>query len=95
MEADKNLRVRIPPPLLANVEKAARAEQITVDELVRDAVERRLERREWRDLLAFGEKRAKSPDLTEADVPEAIAEVPDPLTIGSLNAPRRRNRTTS
>jgi len=62
MEADKNLRVRIPPPLLANVEKAARAEQITVDELVRDAVERRLERREWRDLLAFGEKRAKSPD---------------------------------
>jgi len=75
MEPDKNLRVRIPPALLANVEKAARAEHITVDELVRDAVERRLEGREWRDLLAFGEKHAKSRGLTEADVPEAIAEV--------------------
>jgi len=75
MEPDKNLRVRIPPALLANLEKVARAERISVDELVRDAVERRLERREWRDLLAFGEKHAKSRGLTEADVPQAIAEV--------------------
>jgi hypothetical protein len=59
-----------------------------VDQLVRDAVERRLERREWRDLLAFGEKHAKSRRLTEkhaksrrlteADVPQAIVEIRRP-----------------
>jgi len=75
MEPEKNLHAKIPAALLAEVEKAAQAEHTTVDELVRDAVERRLDHREWLDLLAFGEKHAKSLGLTEADVPDAIAEV--------------------
>ena len=49
-----------------------------MDQLVRDAVERRLERREWRDLLAFGEKHAKARRLTEAEVPQAIVEIRRP-----------------
>ena len=75
METEKNLQATIPAALLARVEDAARAEHITVDELVRDAVQRRLNTHEWRETLAFGEKHAKSLGLTEADVAEAIADV--------------------
>jgi hypothetical protein len=42
MEPDKNLHAKIPPALLAEAEKAASADHISVDELVRDAMERRL-----------------------------------------------------
>ncbi|MFL6465599.1 MAG: hypothetical protein ACJ73N_14470 [Bryobacteraceae bacterium] len=79
MEPDKNLHIKIPPALLAEMENAASAEHITVhitvDELVQDAVERRLHRRQWQDVLSFGERHAKARGLTEADVNEAIAEV--------------------
>ena len=75
MEPDKNLHAKIPPALLAEMENAASAEHITVDELVQDAVERRLHRRQWQDVLSFGERHAKARGLTEADVNEAIAEV--------------------
>ncbi len=69
METVKNLQATIPAALLE------RAEHITVDERVRDAVQRRLNTHEWRAPLAFGEKHAKSLGLTEADVATAIAEV--------------------
>lgn len=75
METEKNLQATIPAALMARVEDAARAEHITVEELVRDAVQRRLNTHEWRETLAFGEKHAESLGLTEADVEEAIAEV--------------------
>jgi metal-responsive CopG/Arc/MetJ family transcriptional regulator len=75
MEPDKNLHAKIPPELLTEMEKAAQEEHITPEELVRDAVERRLNKRQWQDGVAFGEKHAKSRGLTETDVPEAIAEV--------------------
>ncbi len=41
MEAEKNLHASIPTALLTEAEQAASADHITVDELVRDAMERR------------------------------------------------------
>ncbi len=75
MEPEKNLHATIPPALLAEVEKAARAERITLDELVRDAVERRLNKREFDDLFAFGKQHAKERGLRRGDVADAIAQV--------------------
>jgi hypothetical protein len=75
MEPEKNLHANIPSALVADMERAAEAEHITVDELVRDALEYRLNRREWQDVVAFREKHARSCGLPEADVPEAISEV--------------------
>ena len=60
METEKNLQATIPAALLARVEDAARAEHITVDELVRDAVQRRLKNHEWRETLPSG-RRTQSP----------------------------------
>lgn len=75
MESEKNLHATIPPALLAKVEQVADAEHITVDELILDAVLRRLDAHEWRELLAFGERHARSLHLTEKDVLDVIAEV--------------------
>lgn len=75
MNSDKNLQASIPQALLAQMKRAAEAEHISVDELVRNTVESRLNRREWQETLLFGERQAKSRHLTEDDLQEAIAAV--------------------
>ncbi len=75
METEKNLHAAIPPALLARVQNVAQAERITVDELVRDAVQRRLLSHEWQEVLAFGELHSAARRLKEADVADAIAQV--------------------
>ena len=72
---EKNLQATVPPALLAQIEQAAEAEHITVDELVQDAVESRLDRKEWQEILLFGERHAQARHLTESDVEEAISAV--------------------
>lgn len=71
---DDKQSIDVPPALLAEIKAAAEAERRTADELVREAVERYLEDRRWRSLLAYGEERARFLGLTEADVPRLIAE---------------------
>jgi hypothetical protein len=75
MNPAKNLQATVPPALLAQIERAAEAEHITVDELVQDAVESRLNRKEWQETLLFGDRHAQARHLTEGDVQEAIAAV--------------------
>lgn len=84
MEPEKNLHARIPPSLLTEAQRAAEAEHITVDELVRDAVERRLNRRELDEVFAFGKRHARERGLKPGDVASAIADV------RSENKPRER-----
>ena len=75
MEPEKNLHASVPPSLLTQAEQAARDESITLDELVRDAMECRLNRRELDDVLAFGKKHARARGLKPGDVAGAVAEV--------------------
>lgn len=75
MEPEKNLHASVPPALLTQAEKAAQAEHITLDELVRDAMERRLNRRELEEVFAFGERHARERGLKPGDVAKAIADV--------------------
>jgi metal-responsive CopG/Arc/MetJ family transcriptional regulator len=58
----------VPPGLLAEVQAAADEEHRAPAELVREAIERYLDEREWRKLLAYGQERARALGLTEADV---------------------------
>jgi len=75
MEPEKNLHAMIPPALLLEAERAAQAEHITVDELVRDAMERRLNKRELDEVFAFGKRHARERGLKPGDVAAAIADV--------------------
>jgi hypothetical protein len=75
VEPEKNLHAAVPPALLAQAEQAAQAEHITLDELVRDAVERRLNRRELEEVLNFGKKHARTRKLVPGDVGKGIDQV--------------------
>ena len=70
---DKNLHASISPTLLKRMQQAAEEERVTVDEFLADAIERRLNRRELTDLLAFGKRYARARGLIPHDIEEAIA----------------------
>jgi hypothetical protein len=74
MESEKNLHASIPTALLMEAEKAASADPISVDELVRDAVERRLRERRRQNLYAYGEGQARKLGIQERDVDRIIHE---------------------
>jgi hypothetical protein len=66
--------VLVPPGLIAEVQAAADEEHPAPAELVREAIERYMDEREWRKLLAYGQERARALGLPEADVPRLITE---------------------
>ena len=67
--------MNLPQALIVQMEKAAKAEHITLDELVRDAMEHRLNRRGLDEVFAFGKRHAKDRGLKRSDVERAIADV--------------------
>lgn len=64
----------VPPGLLAEIEAAAEEEHRAPGELVREAIERYMDEREWHKLVAYGQERARTLGLTDADIPRLIAE---------------------
>ncbi len=70
---EKNLHASVSPTLLARAAELAQQEQISLDELVSDAVERRVNKREFEEMLAFGKRHAKARGLNPGDVASAIA----------------------
>lgn len=72
---EKNLRASVPPVLLAQAQKAAQRQHISLDELVSDAVEERVNRDEFEKVLAFGKRHAKKRGLKLRDVAVAITAV--------------------
>jgi len=65
--------IRLPGEPIEKVKEAAAKEEITPEELVRDAVEARLSRAEWRKTLEFGERNARARGLTPEDVDAEIS----------------------
>src|ERR1700679_2601406 len=65
--------IGLPGQLLEKVKEAVAKEKITPEELVRDAVEARLSRAEWRKTLECGERNARERGLTLEDVAAEIA----------------------
>lgn len=74
MEQEKNLHANIPPALLSEAEQAANAEHMSVEEWVRDAMERRLNERRRQDIFAYGQQQARRLGIKEEDVERIIHE---------------------
>jgi predicted transcriptional regulator len=74
MQTPTNGPLTIPPALLAEITAAADEEHRSPSDLVRDALERYMEAREWTKIFVYGDLRAKELGLTEQDVPRLIAE---------------------
>jgi predicted DNA-binding protein len=64
----------IPLVLATKIQAAADEDHRTPGDLVREALEHYMEDREWRQIFAYGEARARALGLTEEDVPRLIAE---------------------
>jgi len=66
--------IALPNGLMAEVERIAEAQQRSVDEVFKEAVERYISREEFKEVLSFGARHARSRGLTPADVGPAIAK---------------------
>jgi predicted transcriptional regulator len=67
--------IKLPDQLILKVKEAAAQEEITPEELVRDAVETRLSRGEWQKTLQYGERNARARGLRPEDVEIEISAV--------------------
>jgi hypothetical protein len=65
--------IGLPGELVEKVKEAAAREEITPEELVRDAVENRLSRAEWRKTVEFGHRNARERGLKPEDVDAEIS----------------------
>lgn len=75
MRATKLVTISLSPNLLKKAEKAAKEENRTRSELLREALRRYLEDREWRKIYRYGERRARSLGLEEEDVERLVDEI--------------------
>ena len=59
---------------LAELEKLARAQERTLDEVLGEAVDRYIKDKQWSALKVYGRAKSRELGLTERDVPRLIAE---------------------
>jgi hypothetical protein len=59
---------------LTELEKLARAQERTVDEVLGEAVDRYIKDKQWSALKVYGRAKSRELGLTERDVPRLIAE---------------------
>lgn len=74
MRTSKILPISLPPEMLDNVSQLAKKEHRTKSELVREALRRYIEDKEWENIRSYGAARAKARGITEADVDRIIHE---------------------
>ena len=74
MAQEKNLQASIPAALLSEAERAASAVHVSVDEWVRDALERRLREERRQRIYAYGKQQVKTLGMQEQDVERIIHE---------------------
>lgn len=65
--------IGIPEQLMLQVKEAAQREEITVEELVQDALEQRLNDKGFRRMFAIGDRNAKRTGARPEDVETEIA----------------------
>ena len=66
--------IAVPPSLAAEIKAAADEEKRSVEEMLREVIERYLRNRRWQRIFAYGEERARALGLSEEDIPRLIAE---------------------
>ena len=75
MRASRLVTISVSPELLKKAEKAAKEEQRTRSELLREALRRYLEDREWNKIYRYGERKARSLSVEEEDIERVVDEI--------------------
>ncbi len=70
----RTITFSLPPEMAEDVEKIMKAEGRTRSELLREALRRYIEEREWQHLLRYGEQRARAQGITPEHVEGLVEE---------------------
>lgn len=74
MRTTKVLSLSLPPALLREAERVAKAEGRTKSELFREALRRYVQERRWRELRRYGTEQARRLGVTGTDVERLVRE---------------------
>ena len=72
MRTTKVISFTAPPKLEKQIKKACKDANMTKSELLREAVRRFLDEREWRELQKYGVSQAKKLGITESQVEDLV-----------------------
>ena len=70
----KTITFSLPPDMADTVEEIMRQEGRTKSELLREALRRYIEEREWRQLLRYGEQRAREQGIGPQEVERLVED---------------------
>lgn len=74
MRNTKTISISLPPEILKQAERVAKKEGRTKSELVREALRRYIQAREWEELNSYGRVRARELGIGEEDIDRIIHE---------------------
>ena len=70
----KTITFSLPPEMADQVTEIMKSEGRTKSELLREALRRYIEDREWRQVLRYGERRAREQGIEPEDVESLVEE---------------------
>jgi CopG family transcriptional regulator/antitoxin EndoAI len=68
----RTITFSLPPEMADKVEDITKEEGRTRSELLREALRRYIEEREWRQILRYGERKAKEKSIAPKDVEDLV-----------------------
>jgi predicted transcriptional regulator len=74
MDMGQTENLSLPDGLQAEIERVARAQERTVNEVLAEAVDRYIRDQQWQTLKSYGRRKARERGIRESDVPRLIAE---------------------
>ena len=74
MATGQTENLSLPDGLQAEIEKVARAQERTVNEVLAEAVDRYIREEQWQSLKSYGRQKARERGIKEGDVLRLIAE---------------------
>ncbi|MGD1103683.1 MAG: hypothetical protein ABSA59_16660 [Terriglobia bacterium] len=74
MATGQTENLSLPDGLQAEIERVARAQARTVNEVLAEAVDRYIREKQWQSLKSYGRQKARERGIKEGDVLRLIAE---------------------
>jgi hypothetical protein len=74
MATGQTENLSLPDGLQTEIEKVARAQERTVNEVLAEAVDRYIREKQWQSLKSYGQRKAPERGIKASDVPRLIAE---------------------
>ncbi len=74
MATGQTENLSLPDGLQAEIEKVARAQERTVNEVLAEAVDRYIREKQWQSLKSYGRQKARERGIKDSDVLRLIGE---------------------